>query len=142
GGALLQGDRLAGKLLGLLDHPSLDGGIGKGSGRAGSSAALDGVGADVIAVAGTAVLAGIGRSHVPATGPAIEEAFQKRGGTVALATRTASSAEQALYLVPELGINDCLVFTWVDFPLVLDLADVDDVGQQVMEAGLGKWLAD
>src|SRR5262249_30523312 len=40
--------------------------------------------------------------------------------------------------MPELGIDDCLMFAGIGFVLMLDLAEVDDVGEQVMETSFGK----
>ena len=50
-------------------------------------------------------------------------------------------AEKLLDLLPYVRVDDGLVLAGVHFLLVLDLAQVDSVGQQVVQAALGKPLS-
>ena len=57
--------------------------------------------------------------------------------SLALAMR----AQPVLHLLPKLFANDALVLAVVDLALVLDAADIDHVGQQQVQAGLGEGIA-
>src|SRR5260370_31701957 len=100
-------------------------------------AALQRAGADIITVAPSSILAGIGRSHGSAARPAIEKTLQQRSGRQPLAA-PGLAPELVLHLLPNLGIYNRRMFSGVDLFLVLDFAPVHDIGKQVIQAAFGK----
>src|SRR6266852_1487832 len=105
-----------------------------------AAVAMTAVDASVEPVALAAVLAGEGRRHGKAAGAATQDALEKRMRLGAGGGAGALLAEQLLDLLPHVRGEDGLVLAGVHFLLVLDLAQVDGVGQQVVQAALGEPL--
>src|SRR5437016_4909613 len=78
-----------------------------------------------------------------ATGNTMQQAFQQGPGTVVGDGSSARAVvlQERLHLSPDGGIDDGRVFAIIDLVLVLDLADIKDVGQQFVQTWLGEALA-
>src|SRR5258708_31675844 len=123
--------RFLGNFLKAFQDPFLNGCTGQRTRWTACAAALKRVGADVIAIAPSAILAGIGRRHGGAARTTMEKAFQVSAGREPFATPDLA-AELVLHLLPNLGIYNCLMFPGMGLFLVLDFAPVNDIGQQVI----------
>lgn len=110
--------------------------------RAGVPAALLRVGTHVVAVALGPVLGGARRRHGTIAGHAPQEALEQRAELVAnrRAPGAAVPLEKRLHPLPDVRVHDGGVFAVVDLGFVLDLANVGDVGEQLVQAGLRKRL--
>src|SRR5438552_13603950 len=96
--------------------------------------------AHVIAVAPVAVLGRMGRRHRAATSHAMQQSLQ-HSTTVAARRPSAGTAvllQEDLHLVPKSRIDDGRVLALVDLMLVSDLAYVQEIGEQVVQARLGE----
>src|SRR5207247_9321248 len=75
-----------------------------------------------------------------ATSNAVQPAFQQSPGMVARHGDTAPAMllQVHLHLLPYGRIDNGGMLAVVDFVLMLDLADVEDIGQQLVQACLGE----
>src|SRR5262245_43641832 len=115
-----------------------------GLGRAGVPASLLGAGADVVAVAlGPVVPGGMGRRHAAVARYAAHQPFEERAELVADrgAARTAVALQKGLHPLPDAGVDDGGVLPVMDLVLVANLADVGDVGEELVQVGPCERLA-
>src|SRR6516164_4961002 len=129
-----------GEFLELLDDRFLDFLGGDVRGEACLAAALERMDANVEPVALAALLGGKRWRHGEAARLAAQDAFEQRVGFGAGTASVALPTEQVLDLLPYHRVDNGLVLAGVKFFLVLDLSQVDGVGQQVVQAALGKPL--
>ena len=81
----------------------------------------------------------VGRSHGVTAQPTEEQALEQSVGLVTgVRFAPAIVAEQMLDLVPDIIIDDGLVLAGVDFVLIADLAEVGDVGEELVQSALGE----
>jgi hypothetical protein len=138
------GHRLACRVLAgvanLVDDEALDLAGRDRPGRAGVPAALLGADAGVVPVAPRLVLAGVRRRHGAAARRAAQQALEQ-GVELGADRGTALAAvalQQRLHLLPCVGVHDGGVLAGVDLSLVAHLAEVRDVGQELVQRRLGE----
>src|SRR5207247_8018814 len=124
----------------LVQHEAFDLGGGQRRCWTGMPAALLGFRAQVIAIATAAVLGGMGRCHGAVTSHATQQALQQGIGRAARhgSAGTAVLLEEGLDLVPKSDRHDGRVLAVMDIALVPDLAYVEDIGEQFVQARLGE----
>ena len=95
-------------------------------------------GADVVTVL-LATDDAVGRGHGVMAQPAEEQALEQGVGLV-MSVRLAPAvvAKQVLNLVPGIVVDDGLVFAVVDLVFIADLAQIGDVGEELVQSALGK----
>ena len=81
----------------------------------------------------------VGRGHGVTAQPAKEQALEQGIGLV-MSVRLAAAvvAKQVLDLVPDIVSDDGLVFAVVDLVFIADLAEVGDVGEELVQSALGE----
>jgi len=89
------------------------------------------------------LLIDVGVHHSDIAGPALRQPLQQGGVLVADAAPPASAipVERALDPVPGLVVHNAIMLTFINLPTVVDFADVDHIGEQVVKAILGDRLA-
>ena len=103
---------------------------------------LMGLDAHVVAVH-PVLLLDVGVDHADVAGCAPDQPLEQGAMLVAdvAAAATTVPAEHGSHVVPDLVVHDAVVLAFVDLVAVLHLAQVDLVGQQIVEVVLGDGLA-
>src|SRR5262249_46197647 len=118
----------------LLDHATLDLGCWQRLGRARVPAPLLGLGANVVAIAWTAVLAGVGGRHGASTRPTAQQPLEQSPEPVPGRCPIVTVAlQEHLHALPDFGVHDGLVRALVNLVPVSNPAEIGDVGQQLTQ---------
>ena len=94
------------------------------------SAHLEGGGAHIITITLAAVGNGVRRRHPASAGQAVQQSLEQRARAVTNQRALASGRKQILHLLPEAIHHDARMLTGVHVAVVLDVADIEDIGQQ------------